>query len=161
VARRYFFESDMLFHLYMERAVVADVPMSSRYGDEESNLRIGKIFGSFAVRNLRNMVRRVIVQHYLRDFSLGSVELLVGVAGLVFGFAFGLVRWRDSILTGQAATAGSVMLACMPILVGVQLCLSALNYDIQSVPRVPRHPQLRALQAMDRRRGAVVGRRAG
>lgn len=152
VARRYFFESDMLFHLYMERAAVADVPMSSRYGDEESNLKIGKIFGSFASRNLRNMVRRVVVQHYLRDFSLGSVELVVGLTGLGFGTFFGLLRWYHSSVTGQPASAGAVMLSAMPILLGFQLCLNALSYDIQSVPRSPRHPQLRALAAMERRR---------
>lgn len=157
LAKRYFFESDMLFHLYMERAVVADVPMSSRYGDEESNLKIGKIFGSFAVRNLRNMAKRVVVQHYLRDFSLGSVELVAGLASLAFGLVFGLYRWRESVVTGQAATAGAVMLSAMPILVGVQLCLSALNYDIQSVPRTPRHPQLRALEAMEKRRVLAAG----
>jgi glycosyltransferase involved in cell wall biosynthesis len=155
VARRYFFESDMLFHLYMERAVVADVPMSARYGDEESNLKIGRVFGSFAVRNLRNMLRRVVVQHYLRDFSLGSVELVAGLAALAFGLIFGALKWHESYLTNHPASAGSVMLSAMPILVGVQLCLSAINFDIQSVPRTPRHPQLRALAAMERRRMAA------
>ena len=151
VARRYFFESDMLFHLYMERAVVADVPMSSRYGDEVSSLKIGRVFGSFVVSNLRNMLRRVVVQHYLRDFSLGSVELVAGLACLGFGVGFGALKWNESIVTGHAASAGSVMLSAMPILVGVQLCLSALNYDLLSVPRVPRHPQLRALAARGKR----------
>jgi glycosyltransferase involved in cell wall biosynthesis len=160
VARRYFFESDMLFHLYMERAAVADVPMSSRYGDEESNLKIGKIFGSFAVSNLRNMFRRVIVQHYLRDFSLGSVELVLGLFAVLFGAAFGLIRWHNSVVSGQPATAGAVMLSAMPILLGFQLCLNALSYDIQSVPRTPRHPQLRALEAMEARRRAPAGRPA-
>ena len=43
------------------------------------------------------------------------------------------------------------MLSAMPILVGVQLCLGALNYDIQSTPRTPRHPQLRLLSALNGR----------
>jgi dolichol-phosphate mannosyltransferase len=154
VARRYFFESDMLFHLYMERAAVADVPMPSRYGDEESNLRIGRIFASFAMSNLRNMIRRVVVQHYLRDFSLGSVELVAGLAALVFGLFFGALRWYHSSVSGQAASAGAVMLSAMPILLGFQLCLNALSYDIQSVPRTPRHPHLRVLEAMEKRRAA-------
>lgn len=157
VARRYFFESDMLFHLYMERAAVADVPMPSRYGDEESNLRIGKIFMSFALSNLRNMFRRIVVQHYLRDFSLGSLELVLGLVSILFGLFFGLLRWRMSSITGEPATAGAVMLSAMPILLGFQLCLNALSYDIQSVPRTPRHPQLRALEAMETRRVAAGG----
>ena len=151
LARRYFFESDMLFHLYMERAVVADVPMPSRYGDETSNLSVRRVFWSFLTRNLGNMGRRVVVQHYLRDFSLASVELPIGVVSLVFGLVFGLMKWAQSNATGQATSAGTVMLSAMPVLLGVQLCLAALNYDIQSVPRTPRHPQLRMLEALERR----------
>jgi glycosyltransferase involved in cell wall biosynthesis len=148
VARRYFFESDMLFHLYLERAVVADVPIPARYADEESSLRIGRVIGGFMARNLRNMAARVVVQHYLRDFSLGSAEFLIGLVSLGFGLWVGGSEWARSIATGHAATAGSVMLSAMPILVGVQLCLNALNFDIQSVPRTPRHPELRRLAGL-------------
>ncbi len=152
LARRYFFESDMLFHLYLERAAVTDVPIPARYGDEESNLRITKILPSFASRNLKNMVRRVVIQHYLRDFSLASAELLAGLGSLAFGLIYGALAWTASYQTGVPSSAGNVMLAAMPILVGVQLCLSALNYDIQCTPRTPRHPHLRLLEALEKRR---------
>jgi dolichol-phosphate mannosyltransferase len=160
VARRYFFESDMLFHLYLERAVVEDVPMPARYGDETSNLRVRRIFWSFASRNLGNLGRRVLVQHYLRDFSLASVEMLLGLGALGFGLTYGALRWSESLATGQAASAGSVMLSALPILAGIQLCLGALNYDIQSTPRTPRHPQLRMLEALERRTAAHAAARA-
>jgi glycosyltransferase involved in cell wall biosynthesis len=159
VASRYFFESDMLFHLYMERAVVEDVPMPSRYGEEESNLRVRKIFWTFLSRNLRNMLRRIVVQHYLRDVSLASGEFLIGLGALGFGLLYGLSAWSRSMATGAPTTAGSVMLAAMPILVGVQLCLSALNYDMQSVPRTPRHPQLRMIDALEQRARRLAKRR--
>ena len=155
LAQRYFFESDMLFHLYMERAVVEDVPIPARYAGEESNLRIARVLGPFAAKNLTNMIRRVVVQHYLRDFSVASLELPFGLAALVFGAVFGLAAWSRSIATGHATTAGGVMLSALPILAGLQLCLSALNYDVQSVPRIPRHPQLRAIAALERRRAAT------
>jgi dolichol-phosphate mannosyltransferase len=163
VAKRYFFESDMLFHLYMERAVVADVPMPSRYGEETSNLSVRRIFWSFLTRNIGNIARRVMVQHYMRDFSLASVELPLGLASLVFGLAYGLAKWAESNATGYPASAGSVMLSALPVMVGVQLCLSALHYDIQSVPRTPRHPQLRMIEALERRnaeRAALKAERA-
>jgi dolichol-phosphate mannosyltransferase len=157
VARRYFFESDMLFHLYLDGAVVIDVPIPSRYGDEVSNLKVRRVFWSFAIRNLRNMFRRIILHHYMRDFSLASLEFLFGLIALTFGVSFGVVRWIHSTLTGEPATAGTVMLSAMPILVGVQLCLSAINYDIQSVPRIPRHPQLRVLAARIQRTAISSG----
>ena len=145
IDRRYFFESDMLFHLYLERAVVIDVPIPARYGEEISNLRIRRVIWSFLYRNIRNMMRRIVLHHYMRDFSLASLEFVIGLIGLIFGVSFGAAKWIESIATNQPATAGSVMLSAMPILVGIQLILSALNYDIQSVPRTPRHPQLRVL----------------
>ncbi|GHU35112.1 hypothetical protein AGMMS50256_29780 [Betaproteobacteria bacterium] len=42
ISRRYFFESDILFRLNILRAVVADTPMSAKYGDEVSGLKISK-----------------------------------------------------------------------------------------------------------------------
>ena len=92
VARRYFFEFDMLFHLYLDRAVVIDVPIPSRYGDEVSNLKVRRVFWSFAIRNLRNMCRRIILHHYMRDFSLASLEFLFGLIALTFGVSFGVDR---------------------------------------------------------------------
>ena len=152
VATRYFFESDMLFYLYLDRAVVADVPIPSRYGSEISNLKIRRIFWSFGYRNLRNMIRRIILHHYMRDFSLASLEFLMGVIAIAFGITFGAEHWIGSAATGEPATAGTVMVSAMPIIVGVQLLLSAINYDIQSVPRMPRHPQLRMLSGRGRNR---------
>ena len=40
VEKRYFFESDMLYRLYLLRAVVWDVPMTARYANEVSGLKV-------------------------------------------------------------------------------------------------------------------------
>ena len=37
ISSRFFFESDMLFHLGLLRAKVLDLPMTAIYGDERSN----------------------------------------------------------------------------------------------------------------------------
>ena len=50
---------------------------------------------------------------------------------------FGLSAWNQSIESGIAASAGTVMLAGLPSIVAVQLLLSFLNYDIQNVPSHP------------------------
>lgn len=47
ISKRYFFETDILFRLNTLRAVVVDVPMSAKYADEVSNLKISKIIGEF------------------------------------------------------------------------------------------------------------------
>jgi len=71
------------------------------------------------------------------DFSVATLETLLGVVLSAFGVLYGSQRWLDSLATGQLASSGTVMLAALPIIVGVQLLLSALNYDIQNAPRIP------------------------
>ena len=138
VARRYFFESDLLYHLYLVRAVVHEVPMSARYEDEHSSLRPGVVWAEFAVRHARNILRRFFYTYFLRDFSPASVELLVAPPAITFGAVFGAWRWIELSRRGEEASAGTVMLAALPIILGVQMLLSFLNFDVQHVPRVPR-----------------------
>lgn len=78
ISKDYFFESDMLFRLNILRTVVVDVPMSSFYGEEQSNLRISKIIGPFAWKHLRNTFKRLFYNYYLRDMSVASFQLPLG-----------------------------------------------------------------------------------
>jgi hypothetical protein len=41
------------------------------------------------------------------------------------------------------ATAGSVMLAALPLMLGTQLLVSALQLDIQATPSAPEYPPMR------------------
>ena len=61
---------------------------------------------------------------------------------LTWGVWFGATRWTAGILAGVAATSGTVMLAALPVLLGVQLILAFLNYDVQNVPREVLHTRL-------------------
>lgn len=137
LAKRYFFESDMLYHLNMARAVVSEMPMKAVYGDEPSSLRPLAMVRPFLLGHLRNMARRIAYSYFLRGFSVASLELLLGPPLLLAGALFGAVQWYASISSGLPATAGSVMLAALPVLLGVQLVLSWLHFDIAAEPRVP------------------------
>ena len=137
LAPSYFFESDMLFRLNIARAVVRDIPMTSRYGDENSGLKIHRIIGPFLKRHAQNLLKRVGYNYFLRDFHIASLELLFGTAFLLFGLIVGLMKWHQSDVSGVAVTAGTVMLSALPILMGFQMILSFLQFDIQAVPRYP------------------------
>jgi len=139
ISRRYFFETDMLFRLNTLRAVVVDVPMDAQYGDEVSNLRISKIVGEFFIKHVRNFSKRIFYNYYLRDMSLASIELPLGVLLFMSGCLFGVYHWIDSLQEGVTTPAGTVMLAALPILMGAQLILAFLGYDIANVPRRPLH----------------------
>lgn len=135
VSNRYFFETDMLFRLNILRAVVTDVPMDAKYGDEQSNLKISKIAGEFFTKHMRNLFKRIFYNYFLRDLSLASIELVTGTSMVIFGLFFGGYSWIESANNHVATPAGTVMLAAMPILVGIQLILSFIGYDIASMPR--------------------------
>lgn len=142
ISRSFFFESDMLFRLYLLRAVVTDIPMRARYGGEQSTLRITQVIGEFALKHHCNAIKRILYTYFLRDFTAASVELVLGLLLLLFGTGFGLWQWNVSIASGVPATAGTVLLAALPVILGVQLLLAFLHFDIGNVPRRPIHPGL-------------------
>ena len=139
ISQRYFFETDMLFRLNTMHAVVVDVPMDAVYGEEVSNLKISKIVTEFIVKHAVNFCKRVFYNYYLRDMSLASLELPLGMALVLIGGGYGIMHWVMSARIGLATPAGTVMLAALPILMGTQLILAFLAYDIASLPRRPIH----------------------
>ena len=143
ISQRYFFETDMLFRLNTLRAVVVDVPMDAKYGDEASGLKITKIVGEFLIKHVRNFWKRLFYNYYLRDLSLASIELPVGLVMLLFGIFFGCYSWWESSQLGVPTPAGTVMLAAMPMLMGLQLILAFIGYDIASVPKKPIHRRIK------------------
>jgi glycosyltransferase involved in cell wall biosynthesis len=136
--KTYFFESDMLFRLSIINAVVTDVPMKAVYGDEKSHLKIRKVLLEFPFRHTVNLLKRVFYRYYLREWSIASIELPVGLSLLVFGLWFGLASFIDASGAGRATTAGQVTVAAIGIILGVQFLLSFLAYDVQSEPKIPR-----------------------
>jgi dolichol-phosphate mannosyltransferase len=139
ISRRYFFETDMLFRLNTLRAVVVDVPMDAKYGDEVSNLKISHIMGEFLFKHARNFGKRIFYNYYLRDMSIASIELPLGLLMLCFGILYGSYHWIASFHAGKITPAGTVMLSAMPVIIGLQFILAFLAYDIASVPKRPIH----------------------
>lgn len=139
ISTRYFFETDMLFRLNTLRAVVVDVPMDARYGDEVSSLKIRKIVGEFLLKHFRNFGKRIFYNYYLRDMSLASMELPIGLAMMVAGILYGGYHWMHGLSIGTTTPAGTVMLAALLLLIGLQFVLAFLAHDISSVPRRPIH----------------------
>jgi glycosyltransferase involved in cell wall biosynthesis len=137
VSDGYFFETDMLIQLGAIRAVVQDFPMEALYGAEVSNLKIRNIALEFLGKHIKASVRRVIYHYFLRDFSIASVNLVVGIVLGLFGVTFGAVEWYKSISAGIPASSGTVMVAVLPIILGVQLLIAFLSQDIGNEPTVP------------------------
>ena len=135
--KRYFFETDMLYHLNTMRAVVHDVPMDAVYADEESSLKVSKVLPEFMVKHVNRFFKRYVYLYLLRDFNIGSLYSLLGVVLCGLGVVFGGWAWLRSLTTGQPATSGTVMLAALPLIIGIQFLIAFLHHDVERVPSQP------------------------
>ncbi|MDP6571909.1 MAG: glycosyltransferase family 2 protein [Rhodospirillales bacterium] len=142
ISKGYFFESDMLFRLNLLRAVVADVPMHARYGDERSGLRISRALFEFTAKHWINTAKRILYSYFLRDFNAASVELVLGMVLFGFGVVFGALKWYESSTSGVVTTAGTVFIAALPIILGSQMLIAFLDFDTRNIPAAPIHRRL-------------------
>ncbi|WP_206610877.1 glycosyltransferase family 2 protein [Mariniphaga sediminis] len=137
IDNRYFFESDMLFRLSVLRAVVKDIPISPVYGNEKSNLIIGTVLWEFPMKYVNRFLKRFFYCYLLRDFNAGTMQFLGGLLAIIVGLVFGIYHWVTSYEAMSTTPAGTVMIAALLIILGFQLLLSALNFDIQNIPHHP------------------------
>lgn len=135
IEERYFFESDMLFRLNIIRAVVKDIPMNACYGDEKSNLSIPKVAIKFPRMYLSRFVKRILYSYFYRDFNAGTIQILTGIFLIIVGGVYGALKWYAGELLGHPATSGTVMLAALPVILGFQLLVNALNFDVSNTPK--------------------------
>lgn len=137
IDNRYFFESDLLFRLNTLRAVVMEVPLPAVYGDEESSLNIGRTLFTFPQKHVVRFLKRLFYNYILRDFNIASIQGILGTLLILLGVGFGLDAWISNAVANEFASAGTVMLAALPLVIGFQMILAAISFDVNNVPSVP------------------------
>ncbi len=133
----YFFETSMLSHLYVLGAVVKEVPMPARYAGETSSLSIANVVRQFPGKLFGSLLRRLVLKNFVYDFNLESFHILTGLPLLLAGVLYGGYHWWWYASRNLAAPSGTVVLSALLIMLGMQLLISAVNLDLQSVPREP------------------------
>jgi glycosyltransferase involved in cell wall biosynthesis len=131
----YFFESDLLFRLSIIRARISEHPMTAKYGEEKSNLKISRVVFTFPVLHLKNFLKRILYNYYVREWSIGSIELPLGVGLASWGIYFGVASFGAAQSQGLGVTAGQAVATAIGIILGFQLLLSFVSHDIQAEPR--------------------------
>lgn len=131
---RYFFESDILFRLNLIRANVVDVSLPAIYGSEVSNLSVTRALFEFLYKHNRNFWKRIVYSYFLREFTLASIEFLLGLLLLTFGIGFGLFNYINSQINNIATPTGTLILIALSVLSGLQFLLGFFSYDIQISP---------------------------
>lgn len=137
LSRDYFFESDMLFQLGIANAVVLDIPMPAIYGSEKSNLVLPKILFRFPGKYISRLLKRIAFKYFIREFNIASLEIMFGLLLFGGGLTFGCYQWITHLMIGEETPAGTVMIFGITVILGFQLLLSALNYDISHEPAIP------------------------
>jgi glycosyltransferase involved in cell wall biosynthesis len=134
IAQRYEFENDLLIWLNILDVRALDVPVPAVYRDEVSHIRLGRVI----LRLLRLLFcgfwRRIWLKYVLWSFSPVALLLITGTLLVLVGVGFGI--WVVAQTIGPStASAGTVLLAVTPFLVGTQLLVQALVLDIQATPK--------------------------
>ncbi len=135
ISPRYFFETDLLIRLNILEARVADVPLPARYGDEASALSVPRAIFAFPPRLLAGLIRRIFWRYLFYDVSPIAIFASLGMLFLGFGVVFGAYQWIRHATAGIATPVGTVILAALPCILGVDLLLQAIVLDIQNTPR--------------------------
>lgn len=135
LAKRYFFENDMLIHLNIINARARDIDIPARYGAERSSMRISRILITFPSYLFRRYWYRFYQKHVLRNFSPVALFIVTGAPLLLWGLFFGLFTWYHSWTHHTFASTGTVMLSVLPFIVGFELVLQAIVLEIHETPK--------------------------
>jgi dolichol-phosphate mannosyltransferase len=135
LADRYFFEIDLLCAFGLRRRAIAEMEMPAIYGGEHSSLSIWHALLTFPLKLIVRYVRRVLTNYLIIEINFGSICALIGFPLLVAGIVFGSYEWLLSANSGQPRATGTVMLALLLFIMGFQLSLQALFYDVQFATR--------------------------
>lgn len=134
ISKRYEFENDLLIWLNILNVRAVDVAIPAVYGEEVSTMHLTTVIPRLLRLLIGGFWRRVWRKYVLWSFSPIALLLFAGSLLTMAGLLIGL--WATIVsLSGSSPTAGTVLLAVTPFLVGVQMLTQALTLDIQATPK--------------------------
>jgi len=128
---RYFFEIDLLCALGRQKAPIAELEIPAIYRGEPSSLSIRHSLRTFPFRLADRFLRRLLVNYLISEINVGSLCALVGLPMLLIAVIFGGAEWAKSAATGIPRPTGTIILALLLFMIGFQLTLAAVIYDVQ------------------------------
>lgn len=135
LSNRYFFETSLLSEFYFNNVRIKDISMPAIYADEESSMKVWKMPFVFSINLLKLFVKRVLKSYFLFDFNIGSIYLIFGKLLFSFGLIFGGINWYQYSSIHTLAPTGTIMITTISIILGFQLLLQFIQYDILNSPK--------------------------
>lgn len=131
-----FFETSLLSEFYFNGVKIKDITMPAIYANEESSMNVWKMPFVFAFNLLKLFIKRILKSYFLYDFNIGSVYLIFGNLLFLFGLNFGGVNWYHYAQINTPTPTGTIMIATISLILGFQLLLQFIQYDIFNAPKV-------------------------
>ena len=135
IHRDYYFESSLIAELYFHEARIKDVPMPANYGDEKSSMQVWKIPFIFIPKLTKTFWKRIFKSDFIYDFNIASIYLLFGLPMFLFGLIYGIYNWIHYASLGEFTPTGTIMLITVSLILGFQLLLQAIQFDILKAPK--------------------------
>jgi hypothetical protein len=131
LADRYFFEIDLLCAFGLRRRSIAELEMPPIYGAEQSSLSVRQALLTFPSRLMSRFLRRIVFQYLIIEMNFGSICTIVGLPLWLASLVFGGYEWRLSYTSGRPRATGTIILALLLFILGFQLLLQAMFFDVQ------------------------------
>ena len=135
LSNRYFFETSLLAQLYFVNARIKDVPMPPIYANEKSSMQVWKMPMVFVPKLTKIFIKRILKGYFLYDFNIASIYLILGIPMFFFGLIFGIITWIVYYNLNQLTPTGTIMIITLNIILGFQLLLQAIQFDISNAPK--------------------------
>jgi len=112
------------------RRVVAEVEMPAIYSDEPPGPWGLRTLLPFPVKLTQRFFRRLLLNYLIVEINVGSLCGLIGFPLLTFAVLFGWHEWSGSLAEQTSRPSGTIVLALLLFMIGFQLSLIALLYDV-------------------------------
>lgn len=160
-ADSYFFEISVLCELGLKHLPILELEMPTIYTGAPSSLSIRRVLLEFPPRLFAMTCRRILVQYFLFDVNLGTLCAVFGSLLLLFALIFGGYEWAQSVVTHVGRSTGTVMVAVLTFLMGFQLMLNALMFDVQFSQRTHHELFVNVKRGFPRQARALEGSEYG
>lgn len=135
IGERYDYENTMLLAMGVINGRVKDIPVPAVYGEEVSTIKFFPVMRRALSVLFKGFWKRIYYKYVIFNFHPLALFLFSGIALALAGFAFGTYLAVERIFFGSTPSSGTVMLSVLPLIVGVQLLLTAIVMDVNNENR--------------------------
>ena len=134
LSNNYYFETSLISSLYYQRARIKEIAMPAIYGNEKSNMKIFKMPLHFTINLIKTFFERIWKAYFVYDFNIGTIYILCGTPLFFGGVGFGIYNWYYYSTREILTPMGTIMISALLVILGFQLLLQAVQFDIIKTP---------------------------